>query len=161
MCNQYDQWKRILNGVAIVNATFSTVELVAHRIDHSAMIQPKVQIPFFVAGGVFATVFAVDAIVALARNGKHDIRTTWKDKTSIERLCIYIVTPSSLLGLVLYVLGVAGKAGGSEGEGWKYLLVAGWTVGCVGHILGMLGGFVQGRRRGYEERRRGAAIEMA
>ena len=126
------------------------------------MMQPKVQIPFYVAGGIFATVFAVDAVVALARNGKHDIRTTWKDKTSIERLCIYAVTGISLLGLSLYIVGVAGKAGGETAEAWRYLLVAGWTVGCIGHIMAMLGGFVQGRRREYEERRRGpAAIEMA
>jgi hypothetical protein len=109
-----------------VNRTFSAVELVAHHIDYSAMIQPKVQIPLYVAGGIFATLFAVDAVVALARNGRHDIRTTWNEKTSIKR--IHVVAGTSLLGLVLYLLGVAGKAGGETVEGWRYLLVAGRPI---------------------------------
>src|SRR5271155_1044489 len=123
MCNQYEQWKRILHGVAIVNVAFSTVELVANHIDHSAMIQPNVQVPLFVAGGIFATVFAADAVVSLARNGKHDIRTTWNEKTSIERFCICVVTGTSLVGLGLYIVGVTGKATGKTAEAWTYLLV--------------------------------------
>jgi hypothetical protein len=82
------------------------------------MMQPKVQIPFHVAGGIFA-LCAVDAVVAWATNGKEDIRTTWKDTTTIEKLSIRVVTTTSLLGLALY-FGAAGTAGGETAEGWRY-----------------------------------------
>jgi hypothetical protein len=49
-----------------------------------------------------ATVDAVDALIALARNRKHDIRTTWNDNTTIQ--CIQVVTGTSVWGLVLYLL---------------------------------------------------------
>jgi len=150
MCH-YEMWKRILHGVAIVNLGFSITELPGHRVDHSAMTQPAVQSPFDIFGGIFATTFA--STQPLPGPGR-DIRATWKRKTSIEPFCVGIVTyvpwrDSHFTSLVLSTRRV-GQQRSHEGS----MLVVGWTSGCVGQIIRMLGRFVEGRIKGYEVRRR-------
>ena len=91
--------------------------------------------------------------MALARNGEKDIRATWNEKTSLEKLCTGAVTITSFLGLGLYLVSVSNKAGGATEEAWRYLLITGWTLGCAGHIMGMLGNFIKGGREDFEARR--------
>jgi len=73
---------------------------------------------------------------------------TTADLQLCEMACFWINVGSSLAGLIVYIVG-ATTVNSIEKSATEALLALGWTLGCVGHIFGMLGNLVVSRRRRF------------
>jgi hypothetical protein len=131
-------------GYAVgLNVVYTSVDLIANKADHHDwMLQPPIAFVTYAVGGVFAIFFVADFWARWARHDEHDLRWKWTSQTSIEKVCVWVVGLATNLGVVMYGVGLSIAAGHGPSSFWKAILVTGWTVGCAGHIMAMVGRYV-------------------